>query len=1013
MPYTLLLAAVFQALPTERVMPRGALSEPLRPADRIELSLARNEKESVQVVVAAESDMSGVRVAVDGLPMPVDCDTVAYTLTTNEVHYTHGAVRGPAWYPDTIIPTPKDGVSIRKGDRQSFWIRVRAGENQPSGMFAGTLTVFSSEGVMKRLPMSVKVRNFTLPKATMLPLAITFSPEVSLARGSAERKDVLSAPDSPVNIWRTKERLWYEFLADYGITPDSLYWNNLPDSPLLADEDERWNALSRLKAEGRLGRFNLGYFGRMDKGPEGERVWRKRYLNPVRRAYDRALREGLLDHAYIYGCDELDTNYVHEIRRAISVLKKECPGVPLMTTAKDYRPDGKRAYGCGTVLADMDIFVPLTDKFDAEQAERAREEGRRVWWYTCCWPHGKSANMFIESLPIEGRLLVGAMSAKLNVDGYLFYQTSIWNSRRTIGGCQFTDWTAQSWESYNGDGSWTRVAADGSPLPTIRLENFRDGLEDYAYAKLYQRKFGHPAAIPDLVVKDIDNYDCRGDALAAWRDKVAAAIEERPSVRVAAGFSAANPPYRASVDLPFRHDMTVFDGVRFDITIGDVSQFSGFTFYYHAGDGWYAQTFEPKGGAGSVTVRIGKDGGIKEGAFAGFGAVDAVRICGWRLGRKDTFFEIDNLRPYTGAELGTAAQRKRQSVREADRAKAWVATLPPGCESEFRAFWCHSPNGMPGMNWGQAVKHLRDSGFNALLVNLAWGGWTRLDRVEEIASACRKYGVKFHVWKVCWHMWWGGPEAELAKIESEGRCAVAFDGSKERWMCPNDVRNRKLEADLCVMAAKSGVDGVHLDYIRYPDANRCFCERCRSLFEKRIGRTVADWPKAVREDASLGAEWRRFRRETITSFVREVSKRVRAEAPGVELSAAVMPNPDLSVDGVAQEWTVWCKEGLLDFICPMDYFGSLGSFEVAVKSQKRVVGGVRLYPGIGLSSDGANRETRVRRTAEQIMKTRELGLDGFAVFNYDALAMDVLEALRLGPTRRCAASGAASEKGAK
>lgn len=528
MPFAILLAAVFQALPTERVMPRGDLSAPLRPADRVELSLARNEKESVQVVVAAERDMEGVRIVAEGFPMRVDCDTVAYTRTTNRVHYTHGAVGGPDWYPDTIIPTPKDGVRIRKGDRQGFWIRVYADGNQPAGIFAGTLTVSSAEGVMKRMPMSVKVRSFTLPKATMLPLAITFCPEVSLARGSEERKAVLSDPNSPVNVWRTKERQWYGFLADYGITPDNLYWNNLPDSPMLADEDERWNALARLDAEGRLGRFNLGYFGRMDKGPDGENAWRKRYLHPIRRAYDRAIREGLLDHAYIYGCDELDTNYVHEIRRAISVLKAECPGVPLMTTAKDYLPNGKRAYGCGTALSEMDIFVPLTDKFDPDQANRARTEGRDVWWYTCCWPHGSSANMFIESLPVEGRLLVGAMSAKMGVDGYLFYQTSIWNSRRPVGGDPFTDWTAQSWESYNGDGSWTRVADDGSPLPTIRLENFRDGLEDYAYAQLYRGRFGRDAAIPDSVVRDIERYDCRGDALLKWRDAIADALEAEP-----------------------------------------------------------------------------------------------------------------------------------------------------------------------------------------------------------------------------------------------------------------------------------------------------------------------------------------------------------------------------------------------------------------------------------------------------------------------------------------------------
>ena len=32
------------------------------------------------------------------------------------------------------------------------------------------------------------------------------------------------------------------------------------------------------------------------------------------------------------------------------------------------------------------------------------------------------------------------------------------------------------------------MGPDGKPLPTVRLENFRDGLEDYAYALELERK---------------------------------------------------------------------------------------------------------------------------------------------------------------------------------------------------------------------------------------------------------------------------------------------------------------------------------------------------------------------------------------------------------------------------------------------------------------------------------------------------------------------------------------------
>lgn len=1000
----LLLASVFSALPTERVMPEARFAFEGRPAARIDVSLARNERESVQVVVAAEDDMDGVRVVAEGLPLRVDCDLVAYTRTTNSAVYTSGNIGCPAWYPDTLIPQPPTGVRVRKGMRQSFWVRVSADESTKAGPYAGTLRVVSSVGLVKDIPFAVRVRAFTLPRAPALPTGITFNPETSLPRGSAARQAVVDSPSSPLNLWKAKEGQWYSFLADYGLTPDNLYWNNVPGDPELADQDGRWAAFRRLRDEGRLGRFNLGHFAPLDAGAAAEATWRARYLRPIRRAYDRAVRENLLDYAYIYGCDETKTNYVASVARACALLKREFPGVPVMTTAKDARPDGARAYGCGTPFAATDACVPLTDKYDREQADRARAEGREVWWYVCCWPHGSEANLFLEAWPIEARLLVGAMSVQSRADGFLYYQTAMWNSLQAVGSSPFTRWTAQSWEGYNGDGSLTRVAADGSPLATIRLENLRDGFEDYAYAKLYARKFGHLPDVPADVAQGTAQYERRGDALLAWRARIADALERGTPVRIATRFSGANPAFRASADIPFAHDLTAFDGVRFDIDVGDLRPFSGFTFYYKAGGGWYAKPFELR--SGHETVVVSKAGGIKEGAFAGFDKVEAVRICGWRAGHDETTIVIDNLRPYREDEAGAAALARKRKEMQRLRENAVVASLPPGPANEFRAVWCHSPNGLPGMSWDAAVKYLKDCGFNALLVNLAWGGWARFDKFDEVKAACRRHGVKMHVWKVCWHMWWGGPENVLGPIEKAGRCALGADGFKERWLCPNDPANRAMEADLFVELARRGPDGVHFDYIRYPDANRCFCDRCRKLFERRVGHAVADWPVAVRADAALAEQWQAFRRETITSFVRDVARRVRAEAPGVELSAAVLNNPALSWNGVAQDWPAWCAEGLLDFVCPMDYVDSPETFAALVERQKALVGNVRLYPGIGLSSDGANLDTRTRRTAEQIVALRKRGVGGFVIFNFDAHAKETLDCLARGLTRPHGADGA-------
>ena len=99
---------------------------------------------------------------------------------------------------------------------------------------------------------------------------------------------------------------------------------------------------------------------------------------------------------------------------------------------------------------------------------------------------------------------MGAMTAKYRPDGFLYYQISIWNSRKPIESGPFTDWDPRSWTTYHGDGSWTCVGPGGTPLPTIRLENFRDGLEDYAYVRLLELAIARVSASPDLRERKVE-----------------------------------------------------------------------------------------------------------------------------------------------------------------------------------------------------------------------------------------------------------------------------------------------------------------------------------------------------------------------------------------------------------------------------------------------------------------------------------------------------------------------------
>ncbi len=247
---------------------------------------------------------------------------------------------------------------------------------------------------------------------------------------------------------------------------------------------------------------------------------------------------GILDHAYIYGCDEAKPGLFPGVQRAAAILKEEFPNVTVMTTTYDH------SYGLASAIKSVDAWCPLTPRFDPVKAAKARAAGKQVWWYICCGPRHPYANMFVEYPAIEGRLLMGAMAAKYRPDGFLYYQISIWNSQKPIASGPFTDWNPRSWTTFHGDGSWTCVGPDGTPLATIRLENFRDGLEDYAYARILEATVAKVAAnprlraekakwlaeaktllaVPGAVVKSMKEYTRDPVVLYGYRNHLAKAI---------------------------------------------------------------------------------------------------------------------------------------------------------------------------------------------------------------------------------------------------------------------------------------------------------------------------------------------------------------------------------------------------------------------------------------------------------------------------------------------------------
>lgn len=337
---------------------------------------------------------------------------------------------------------------------------------------------------------------------------------------------------------------------------------------------------------------------------------------------------------------------------------------------------------------------------------------------------------------------------------------------------------------------------------------------------------------------------------------------------------------------------------------------------------------------------------------------------------------------------------------------------------ERRGFWCHNAMGISGLSWDEAIRILATNGFTDVFVNMAWGGVTYYksnvlpvapevtagrDFLEECLVACKKYGIRFHLWKVCWNMGTCTAEEYIKTMKQQDRIQVGSDGTPNiRWLCPSHPANQQMEIDSLVEVAKKyKVDGVHLDYIRYPGENYCFCENCRKKFEQFVGSSVSDIEKTIASSNHMRTKWLEFRRSNISSVVANASKRIRAINPSIKISAAVFSDLPRARDGVAQDWETWCKLGYLDFVCPMNYTHSVARFEIVLSQQLQWTHGGGCYPGIGLSLwQSVFPWENMYKLIDMISVTHTLKTRGFTIFDYNTVtAKEIVPLCGMGITR--------------
>jgi uncharacterized lipoprotein YddW (UPF0748 family) len=171
------------------------------------------------------------------------------------------------------------------------------------------------------------------------------------------------------------------------------------------------------------------------------------------------------------------------------------------------------------------------------------------------------------------------------------------------------------------------------------------------------------------------------------------------------------------------------------------------------------------------------------------------------------------------------------------------------------------------------------------------------------------------------------------------------------------------------------VQGIHLDFIRYPGSEYDYSPAALNAFKQQQGGgDLLGTPQAN------PAAWSHFLRSTLTALAERLARAARAERPGIVVSAAVVADETIAVTQRFQDWPSWLSQGILDAVCPMAYTADDRIFRQQVAQARSRTSGQPVWAGVG-----AYRLT-LPGIVDHIRAARESGASGVVLFSHESLA---------------------------
>ena len=331
---------------------------------------------------------------------------------------------------------------------------------------------------------------------------------------------------------------------------------------------------------------------------------------------------------------------------------------------------------------------------------------------------------------------------------------------------------------------------------------------------------------------------------------------------------------------------------------------------------------------------------------------------------------------------------------------------------ENRALWVVRDHIVTSEKIDEVLDFAIDNNFNHLFVQIRGRGdayyksslvprshllKNTFDPLEYILKKTKSEDIKIHAWMNVFYLW-SSPRAPSqnghvllnhpdwidTKIPDQMNVLETLNAMKKNrkingegfYLAPTHPEViAHLQNIITEILQNYKLDGIHFDYIRYHDIGWGMNPTGLKFFLNYSGGLPGLTSLKIEEKPSF----EKYKRDAITNFVKNASKRIKAYQPDCIVSAAVKPNLSNAIFTFGQEWDLWLKKGYVDWAVPMNYTKENTVFE---KNIKLILDNFpelylsKIVMGIGIYNQDA------RSSGQKIYRTVKNDFGGVSIFSY-------------------------------